>query len=226
MGTFCDYTIYFFIYATIGYLLEVAFCSLLEKRLILNRGFLLGPCLPIYGLGAILIVIVTSPVHNEFGPIFLISIVTCSTLEYFASWALEKLFDIKWWDYSTSDSINLNGRICLRNSLLFGIGGYFIIEYVQPTTRYIAASLQPFQPILSITLLAIFTLDLVLSARAAREIGLNPKLKRLSIDQPNEIKKLAHLSTIRLLTKNITTKFHHGKIRQEPYPPSSRTPKS
>ena len=59
------------------------------------------------------------------------ALLICSILEYFTSWLMEKFFNARWWDYSTQ-KFNLEGRICLKNSILFGLGGVLVLLVFQP----------------------------------------------------------------------------------------------
>lgn len=121
---------YFFCYAIMGYLVEVGYCSLIEKRFV-NRGFLYGPYLPIYGFGAISILLLFQYWAAHPVIVFLLTVVLTSILEYITSFLLERLFKAKLWDYSTY-RFNLHGRICLLNSTLFGLLGLIVIYVVHP----------------------------------------------------------------------------------------------
>ncbi len=122
--------IYFLVYSFLGYLSEVAYCSIGQRRLV-NRGFLYGPWLPIYGFGGLLVVIFLDPVSQQPLLVFILAFLLTSMLEYFTSWALERLFSVKLWDYSRM-KVNINGRVCLLNSTLFGIMGLAAEYIVQP----------------------------------------------------------------------------------------------
>ena len=88
------YIISFMIYSFFGYLSEVTYCSIPAKRFV-NRGFLYGPYLPIYGFGGLIVVIILSPLHAHPVAVFALAMLLTSILEYFTSWLLEKLFSIK-----------------------------------------------------------------------------------------------------------------------------------
>src|SRR5690554_3661223 len=90
---------FFFIYALFGYIVEVIYCSIGEKRVV-NRGFLHGPYLPIYGFGALLILICFSSLYDRPLLLFVCSMVATTALEYLTSFILEQLFQSKLWDYS------------------------------------------------------------------------------------------------------------------------------
>lgn len=100
----------------------------------INRGFLIGPCLPIYGTGVTVITLSVYLVGGEFRTIsgvFLASMISSGALEYFSSWIMEKLFHARWWDYSQKP-MNLHGRIWIGNLLLFGLAGVILSEIVVP----------------------------------------------------------------------------------------------
>ena len=120
----------FFVYAIAGWCMEVILKYRQFHRFI-NRGFLTGPWLPIYGFGAVLITLgvnAIAGVEHSVGTTFLISFFLCGTVEYVASWIMEKRFHARWWDYSQKP-MNLNGRVWIGNLILFGLAGVGI-EYL------------------------------------------------------------------------------------------------
>ncbi len=124
---------YFLIYAMIGYVVEVIYCSFGERKLV-NRGFLYGPWLPIYGIGALLVIGATEAVVSMPPLLFLVTVILTSVVEYIGSWALERLFGIQLWDYS-SHRFNINGRVCLKNSTLFGLLGLALVYLIHPQVK-------------------------------------------------------------------------------------------
>lgn len=124
------YTLTFVIYAFIGYICEVVYCSVGKRRLV-NRGFLYGPWLPIYGFGGLIVNIFLIPLKSYPVLVFLLGIILTSIVEYIGSWGLEKIFSIKLWDYS-KHFCNINGRVCLLNSTLFGVMSISLVYLVQP----------------------------------------------------------------------------------------------
>lgn len=130
MMQFDQYFLYFFIYAIIGYICEVMYCAILSGHLA-NRGFLHGPYLPIYGFGALLVVIPLMYFTTHPILVFFIAMVLTSTLEYLTSFLLEKIFKTKLWDYSKNFA-NIHGRVCLLNSTLFGIMGLAASYWLHP----------------------------------------------------------------------------------------------
>ena len=155
----------FFAYGFIGYIAEVIYCSV-GKGHFVNRGFLYGPCIPIYGFGGIAISIILTRLKTlPFAPliIFISSSIIASIVEYIGSWALEKLFAVKLWDYSNK-RWNINGRICIRNSTLFGLMGLIAVYLVEEPFQEFLYKL-PFsvRRITSLILLALFSIDFILS---------------------------------------------------------------
>ena len=128
----------FIVSSIAGWLLEIT-VGLLQKHRFVNRGFLIGPICPIYGTGALLITFCLSPLHNPI-VIFLASVLICATLEYSISVIMEKLFHVRWWDYSDRP-FNLNGRICLEALIVFGIGGTLVTLIFSPALYHILSSL-------------------------------------------------------------------------------------
>ncbi|RFU94533.1 hypothetical protein DYP60_08430 [Sphaerochaeta halotolerans] len=121
---------YFFCYSVLGYCIEVLYCSIGQKTLV-NRGFLHGPYLPIYGFGAVFVVFIFVKITDNPGLFFLIACIGTSMLEYATGVLAEKLFSIRLWDYS-SYRFNLKGRVCLLNSTLFGLLSLLVAYCIHP----------------------------------------------------------------------------------------------
>lgn len=124
-----DYLFWLFIYSFMGWLYESALCSMTEKKLV-NRGFLNGPVCPVYGCGAVIVIIFLSPIKNPSALFFGGMILTCS-IEYITSWLLEKIFHARWWDYS-EHRFNINGRVCVLGAVIFGIFSVVLLEWLHP----------------------------------------------------------------------------------------------
>ena len=128
--TLTQYFLLFMIYACLGWLLEVI-GKLIEYKKFINRGFLIGPYCPIYGWGAVAITLLLYRYAYDPFVLFIMTIITCATLEYVTSWVMEKLFKARWWDYSKR-KFNLDGRVCLETTIPFGLMGMFIIYVSNP----------------------------------------------------------------------------------------------
>ncbi len=146
----------FFIYSVLGYFSEVIYCSVPQKRFV-NRGFLYGPYLPIYGFGSLIVIILLDPFRDYPAVVFILAFLLTSCLEYFTSWLLEKLFSIKLWDYS-KHRVNINGRVCLLNSTLFGIMGlvaeYLVQPFVEDLIALLPIDIKHFAAILTVAVVA------------------------------------------------------------------------
>lgn len=161
--SFIYYLIIFFIYSFIGWLWETTYCSIVEHRFI-NRGFLHGPLCPIYGFGGMAVMYLLKPLSDTWLLLFFASMFILSTLEYFTSWILEKLFHTKWWDYSKK-KFNLNGRICLQCSIWFGIMGTLAAHFLHPFLEKTIFSIPlNWANLIGFSLLSIFAIDTVFTA--------------------------------------------------------------
>jgi len=124
-----EYFLVFYIYSVVGYFCEVINIYRTHKKVVWNRGYLLGPYLPIFGFGALIITLFLADYKDNPLNLFILGMFYCGTLEYFTSLILEKIFKLRWWDYSYK-KFNINGRICLETSVLFGIGAIVLVRYV------------------------------------------------------------------------------------------------
>lgn len=155
----------FIIYSFIGWTCEVLYCSIYQKKFV-NRGFLYGPICPIYGCGALIIFFFLMPLAYNVFLLFFSAMFLMSVLEYFVSWAMEKLFDTKWWDYSHY-KFNINGRVCLLNSTLFGVMGVIAVKFVHPMVLKLIYSLNDFwTKTFAIILLSTFIVDLAFTLKS------------------------------------------------------------
>ncbi|MBQ7281585.1 MAG: hypothetical protein IJR16_02280 [Spirochaetales bacterium] len=158
----------FFIYSFAGWCIEVTLKFRQYHRFI-NRGFLTGPCLPIYGSGCALITAATdalamiSKYESSYGSVFAVAFVLCGTLEYMVSFFLEKRFHARWWDYSQKP-MNLQGRIWIGNLLLFGLGGVLVVKITNPVIlRFFAGISLKARYITAIALSVVFITDYLIS---------------------------------------------------------------
>ena len=124
------YFLLFIIYAMIGWILETIY-TLITDKVLSNRGFLIGPICPIYGVGAVAVVFFLSKYATHPVALFILAIAICSVLEYFTSYIMEKLFKARWWDYS-NNKYNINGRICLETMIPFGLIACLLVYVINP----------------------------------------------------------------------------------------------
>lgn len=126
---FATWFLIFMIYSFLGWIMEVA-ASVFARHKFVNRGFLVGPICPIYGAGALFAALLLNG-HENVAVIFCVSVVGAALLEYLTSYFMEKLFRVRWWDYSEK-KFNLNGRICLNMLVVFGIFGIIVVKFTTP----------------------------------------------------------------------------------------------
>ncbi len=130
MDTLYEFLWLFMIYSFLGWAVEVSFIALTQGRL-LNRGFLNGPLCPIYGFGMLGVLVLLEPVSGNLLILFLGGMVVCTLLECFVGWALDKIFHMRWWDY-TDKPLNFHGYICLSYSVMWGLGAVFVVRIIHP----------------------------------------------------------------------------------------------
>lgn len=157
-----EYFLLFIIYSFIGWFMELIYAGIIDKK-ITNRGFLIGPICPIYGVGCVLIIILLSDFKSHPLGLFTLAIVIASILEYFTSYFMEKMFKARWWNY-TQNKFNINGRICLETMVPFGLIACLVMYIVNP---FIIEKLNQVPNlalnIISIIFLILFIIDEVVS---------------------------------------------------------------
>ena len=132
-----QWVLFFFIYSFIGWVWECCFVSVRKRRWV-NRGFMYGPMLPIYGFGALAVLISTIRVRDSIPLIFLFGMVGATLLEYVTGAVMERLFNVKYWDYS-NQRFNLNGYICLSSSVAWGFLTILMNEVLHPAILHVLA---------------------------------------------------------------------------------------
>ena len=160
----------FFIYAMLGWVLEVVFCSVKDGKFT-NRGFLAGPWCPIYGFGGLLMVHLLTPLDHSALLVFLGAMAIASTLELVGGWALEKIFHQRWWEYDDMP-FNVGGYICLAYSLAWGAGGVILMRALHPAVLDVL-SLIPGTFLLAFNgvMVLMVGVDLAASVQAALKLG-------------------------------------------------------
>lgn len=199
MQTIYTYFMLFLLYSILGWIIELVDLSIIERKLIKNRGFLIGPYCPIYGFGALLMTLFLTKYENDPVVLFFMAIIVTSILEYYTSVILEKIFKARWWDYSNM-KFNINGRVLLINSLGFGFFGLILIYYFNPFlfSMFNKINSTLFAGI-SIILFIIFLTDVILSITIMLKIKSNTKLFKgdntyiLSSKVKDELKKFGVL---------------------------------
>lgn len=156
--------LYFILYSFLGWAYESTLCSITGKKLV-NRGFLTGPLCPVYGFGALLILLVFDDPKAGLVPLFLSSMVLTSTVEYLTSVILERLFHTRWWDYS-GRPFNIHGRVFLLGALVFATFSVLLVRVLHPVMAEAIGRIPSyFQAVSASAILALFLSDLFLTVR-------------------------------------------------------------
>lgn len=194
MNVITEYAFYFFIYGFIGWVLESTVVSVSTKKLT-NRGFLRGPIIPIYGVGALLLLVLLTPIINAgdvilvwnffeddatiqitdtFWIAIIVGTVAADIVEFVTGYGMEKLFHARWWDYSDR-FLNIKGYICLKNTIywaLFSFGFPYIIHPIMYKIFFSYVFEYPlYVGIADLVFLAIFLLDLAYAVIGAKHLG-------------------------------------------------------
>ncbi len=155
----------FIIYAFLGWCLEVTF-HLFKSKKFINRGFLNGPICPIYGVGAVMVLLFLGNLGNKFWVIFSGGAIFASLLELVTGYTLEKIFNTRWWDYS-NNKFNIGGYISLSFTIIWGFVSVFMMYILQPIVNNIVNSIpRAFINPIAVLIFGVFILDLITTIRA------------------------------------------------------------
>lgn len=202
----------FIVYSFLGWIIECIY-NYYDTGKLANRGFLIGPWIPIYGIGSLLIITFLTKYMQHPITLFVMACVICSILEYFTSFFMEIIFKNRWWDYSHK-KFNLNGRICLETTIPFGFAGLGLCYIGQPVLLFLIHKI-PFIiiAIISIILAIIFLIDLCISF----DIILNLKniSKNMRVDSTEQITKKVKevLSKRGIFSRRLIQAFPKMKIK-------------
>lgn len=156
------YVLIFFTYSFAGWFME-SVGGIFNVKKFINRGFLIGPYCPVYGIGVVIVTVLLQSYKSDIIALFIFSTLICGTLEYTTSYLMEKLFNARWWDYHNR-RFNINGRICLETLIPFGIFATIIISYINPFLFNIYGNLSDISlNIITGILTFIFIIDLIIS---------------------------------------------------------------
>lgn len=198
MENFLVLFLVFTVYSFLGWLCESIFCSIPEGKFI-NRGFLNGPFCPVYGVGGIIVISVLTPFQHNLIALYIAGVLITSLVEYVTGFVLEKLFHTKYWDYSTH-KFNLQGRVCLENSLLFGVMCIVGMLFIHPILmRLLGMIPEPALLFVSGVFMLYFTGDTIITVHTI--LQLNGKLNELQqiLDEIRQRAAAAKTETIESL---------------------------
>jgi uncharacterized membrane protein len=181
-----------------------------------NRGFLIGPYLPVYGWGVVLITLFLEKYVNDIVILFCMSIILCGVLEYFTSWIMEKLFKARWWDYHNR-KFNINGRICLETLIPFGILGTVLLKFANPVILGLLEKVP--NKILSTVLIVItviFVIDTIVSLTVVSKLKKTAKkveneAVKDNTEEMNQMVKEVTTEKVTEIKENISDKLEEAK---------------
>ncbi|MCI8516809.1 MAG: hypothetical protein HFG75_08080 [Hungatella sp.] len=161
---------FFYLYCFFGWIFESTYVSL-KKRRFVNRGFLRLPMLPLYGTGAVMMLWVSLPVRDHLILVYLSGVVAATALEYVTGYMMERLFKMRYWDYS-NQRLQIGGYICLSSSIAWGFLTIFLTEVIHQPVARLVLSLPPVMEFSLLTAVSCFFLaDTVQSTREALALG-------------------------------------------------------
>lgn len=160
---------FFLVYSFAGWVLESVYKTICTKKFV-NSGFLYGVFCPIYGIGALIMYLFLSICNNPI-TVFLTGFVVLSVWEYIVSWGIEKIFHETYWDYSNY-KFNINGRVCLLNSIFWGVLGVIFTYIVHPLVEIQIIKINDILLIvITVTLLIIMLIDAIISIIKLNDIS-------------------------------------------------------
>lgn len=164
-----EWVLFFYIYCVFGWIFESTYVSLKSKKFV-NRGFMKGPMIPIYGEGAIMMVIATYPVRGNIPLEFVMGMVGATLLEFVVGAIMEYVFKVKYWDYS-NQPFNVKGYICLSSTICWGVLSVLLAEFIHiPIERFVLSMNVNVLYGLVLCVSALFVFDAVTSAKEAWDL--------------------------------------------------------
>ncbi len=205
--------ILFFIYSFLGWMIEVAYCSITSKKII-NRGFLKGPYCPIYGFSALSIILILNSFIDKlvningilfYFLVFLVSVIVSSIIELITGVLIEKIFKMRLWDYSDKN-FNIQGHICLEFSIYWGFLSFLLIIIVNPLFTKIASYLSTTNyKYFFIFFLFLIILDFITVARSI--FIFNRLVEKINILDINKI--VSSLKKYKRILRNFVPNFYN-----------------
>lgn len=200
--SFSVWLFFFYFYCFLGWVWETCYVSVLKAKWV-NRGFMRGPFLPIYGSGAIVVLVFTLPFRANAGLVFIAGMASATLLEYCTGVAMEKLFHVRYWDYS-KQPLNLNGHICLLSSLAWGAFSVVLTLYGHaPVERLALGMNRNLLEVITFFLTVYISIDMAESVRAA----INLKDVLVSLEESEEFKRFEKRI-------EVVSAFYGGEIKE------------
>ncbi len=159
----------FYTYCFLGWCFESAYVSLKSKKWI-NRGFMRGPFLPLYGSGAVMMLVVSMPFSDNIVLTYVAGCIGATALEYVTGVTMEALFKVRYWDYS-SKPFNFQGQICLGSTLTWGFFTVLMTRVLHyPIDRFTRSVPEQILSYITVVLTIYIVMDFTLAFKAALDI--------------------------------------------------------
>lgn len=200
---------FFYLYCFLGWCVESSYVSVKSRKLV-NRGFMRGPFLPLYGSGAIMMLVVSMPFQDNPLLVYVAGCIGATILEYVTGVTMEALFQVRYWDYS-QNKFNFQGHICLFTTLSWGFLTIIMTEVIhRPIEKFVLSLPQPLLSGMTYVLTAGIAADFALSFKAALD------LRDVLIRMEKAKEELSHIRTrLDALEKKMSEGSLSGSIHRE-----------
>lgn len=203
----------FFVFCNIGWVIESTIESL-YRRSFINRGFLKGPYIPIYGFGGMTILMCCMPFEENGFFVYLVGVLSCTTLEYFVGWIMETIFQKQFWDYSML-KFTYKNRISLLPSLFWGLLSLFLVYVLYaPVDALVNFVPMNFVIVYDIAFAIIMAVDIVISVSS--HIHFKEYLKKFPADKAKKLLKNKYIrlggAVIKRRQRNLARMFEKLKL--------------
>ena len=164
-----EWLLFFYIYCFSGWVFESTYVSICHRKLV-NRGFLNGPMIPLYGFGAITVLFAALPFREFPVLVYLVGMIAATLLEYVVGVVMEAIFKVRYWDYS-SNKFNLKGYICLSSSIAWGFLSVILIYGIhRPIENFVQRQSFFMVSTSAFLITVLFVADFMASLRTALDI--------------------------------------------------------
>lgn len=202
---------FFYFYCFFGWCFESAYVSICKRKFV-NRGFMRGPFLPLYGSGAIMMLVVSMPVRDNLFLVYVAGCIGATALEYVTGVTMEALFKVRYWDYS-KQRFQFQGHICLSSTLAWGFLTILMTEAVHRPVEKLSLLLPQTALMLLVSFLTvIIAADFLLSFRTALDLrAVLVKLEKAKEEMEHMQKRLDVI--IAIADDEIGSKWEEKKLQ-------------
>lgn len=186
LNNLAQWVMFFYVYSFLGWIWECFYVSVRQRKWV-NRGFLNGPALPIYGFGAISVLLITLPVEDNIYLVYIMGMIGATLLEYITGSLMERIFHVRYWDYSTQP-FNLNGHICLGCSLGWGLFSVLMVNVIhKPIKQTVEKIPETTLNITTVIITIVFVADVIWSVNEALD------LKKVILEEAEKNRQLQYI---------------------------------